>query len=182
MRASLRLLLVAGLASLAATSACATDGGNADDDTGGGDDDIGEAPDARRNTDFRDAADCPGAGSGGSGGSGSGTGSGSGGCGEVAPPDATPCDVHTFTYAGAATSVWVTGSFTDWATTPPGALAMTDAGGGAWSVTAQIGEGRQSYKLILDGATWIVDPANPDRESDGFGGQNSVVTTCSEAP
>ncbi len=127
-----------------------------------------EPPDARRNPDFRDAGDC---------GGGSGTGSGTG-CSGVTP-DATPCDAVTFTYVdAAATSVWVTGSFTAWATMPPAARALVDDGDGTWSLTTQVGAGVQLYKLIIDGTTWVIDPANPMTAPDGVGGQNSVVETC----
>lgn len=138
------------------------------------------APDAPRNTDFRDAAECGGGGSGSGSGSGCGSGSGSG---SGAPVDAPPCDAVTFRYQdAAATSVWVTGSFTSWATTPPGARALASDGAGSWSLTTQVGAGRQMYKLIVDGNRWIVDPANPVTAPDGFGGQNSVVVTCEAMP
>ena len=76
--------------------------------------------------------------------------------------DATPCDQHTFYYAGAATSVLVSGDFNGWASTAPGGVyTMTDVGG-TWSVTQQIGSGRHLYKLIVD-VQWIADPSGtPD--------------------
>jgi hypothetical protein len=137
------------------------------------------ATDAPRNTDFRDASGCS-AGSGSGSASGAGCGSGSG---SPAPPDAPPCDQVTFTYEGAAaTSVWVTGSFTSWATMPPGARALVNGGAGRWSLTTRVGAGRHIYKLVLDGTRWIADPANPVREVDGFGGHNSVLVTCDVTP
>ena len=143
------------------------------------------ATDARRNTDFRDAPDCAGGGGSGSGsGAGSGSGDGCGsGSGSGAPPDARPCDEMTFQYQDAeATSVWVTGSFTAWATMPPGARALTRNGVDQWTLTTQVGAGRQLYKLVIDGSRWIVDPANSHTEADGHGGQNSVLITCAGTP
>jgi len=31
------------------------------------------------------------------------------------------------------------------------------------------------YKLLLDGETWVDDPANPRKVRDGQGGYNSVL-------
>jgi hypothetical protein len=98
-------------------------------------------------------------------------------------PDAAPdaeavtCE-KTFRLEGheAATSVWVTGDFTGWAGTPAdGAIALALGGDGAWSGNRTFDAGMYQYKLILDGSTWIVDPANPETIDDGLGGQNSVL-------
>jgi serine protease AprX len=35
--------------------------------------------------------------------------------------------------------------------------------------------GRHSYKFLLDGERWLVDPANPSRTTDAFGNWNSVL-------
>ena len=171
MRAPLGLVLAAGLAAALALPVVACDAPAADVDA------LSPSPDAPRNNDFRDASACSqGGGSGSGSGSGAGCGSGSG-SGSV-PVDATPCDLHTFTYQGEATSVWVSGSFTSWATMPPGARALTRDNLGTWTLTTQIGMGKQTYKLIIDGSRWIADPANPMSENDGYGGRNSVVYTC----
>lgn len=149
---------------------CAGDG-SAEPDSG-----AASATDARRNTDFRDAPDCAGGGSGSGSGSGCGSGSGSG-------SGAPPCDEMTFQYQDAeATSVWVTGSFTAWATMPPGARPLTRNGVDQWTLTTQVGGGRQLYKLVIDGSRWIVDPSNPHSEADGHGGQNSVLMLCGGTP
>lgn len=99
------------------------------------------------------------------------------------PPPPPPCNLHAFTYDdGAATSVWVTGSFTAWATTPAeGALEMQRSGS-TWSLAHLVEpEGEHRYKLIVDGTRWIADPSNPDREPDGFGGENSLLSVCTSA-
>lgn len=110
----------------------------------------------------------------------SGADCGDGGAPSVAEPDATPpCGRHTFRYVdGLASSVWLTGSFTDWAAVPPGALPMLNDGVGNWSLVVEPGPGSHSYKLIVNGDQWVTDPANPVTEPDGVGGQNSVVVLC----
>ncbi len=53
--------------------------------------------------------------------------------------------------------------------------------GSTWSATLNVPwAGDVEYKLVLDGSTWITDPANPNQVDDGFGGFNSVLDgiTC----
>jgi glycosidase len=45
----------------------------------------------------------------------------------------------------------------------------------SWVRTAAYPAGRVLYKYVIDGR-WETDPANPDREADGHGGFNSVIT------
>jgi len=129
---------------------------------------------------FRDAG-CPGGGP-----SGSGTRSGSGisglGCDvDASPPpiDAAPaCGEHTFRYENAtAEAVWVTGSFSAWAETPPGARVLSNDGFGVWTLTTYLGAGHHTYKLIVDGQ-WILDPSNDQTEEDAEGNRNSVLELC----
>jgi hypothetical protein len=84
----------------------------------------------------------------------------------------TTCDVG-FTYPkGGESAVQVTGDFygptwTKHAMTPSGA---------AWQTTLTLTRGKKVlYKFVLDGATWVPDPQNPEQEDDGFGGKNSVL-------
>ena len=130
---------------------------------------------------------------------GDGSVGGDGSCGEggVAPmvdasadagPPPPPCNQVTFTLdSPTASTVWITGDWLadaagTWPTSPAtGALAMMrDSTSGLWSVTTLITTtGPHRYKLILDGSsTWIADPGNPVRESDGFGGFNSIIDVC----
>ena len=126
-------------------------------------------------------------------------GGGDGGCEGGVPPDAAmtdagppppPCNQITFTLdAPSATSVAITGDWLAtagvWPGTPAaGALPLAfDTGTGRWAVTTLVEPiGRHLYKFIVDGgATWIADPANPLRESDGVGGFNSVVEVCTSS-
>ena len=108
---------------------------------------------------------------------------------DASPPDASlpdaapPCDQYTFEYENdEATTVWVTGSFTGWATAPPGALVLSKEADDVWRLTTIVGEGHQSYKFVIDGDTpdeeWVTDPSNPNTEPDGYGGFNSVLELC----
>lgn len=126
-----------------------------------------------------------------------------GGCGDgsivvepmedAGPPDAftpdagPPCNEITFRlFAPDATSVWLTGSFLvaspggPWPRNPAeGALAMVDDGTGHFTVTTRVEPiGRHLYKFILNGSMFIHDPANDQREPDGFNGYNSVIDVC----
>lgn len=117
-------------------------------------------------------------------GSSSGYGNGSGGSGGI--PGPPMCDdslkrcPHEFAYQGdgTETSVEVRGDFgvNTWNVGVP----MTKSGN-LWSVTTEIPYNASvQYKLVINGTTWIPDPANPNQVSDGFGGFNSVLnpTTC----
>lgn len=104
--------------------------------------------------------------------------------GTTFPPDAAvPADCsQTFRLEGhaSASTVWLTGDFVSWAGTPgDGAIEMALGGDGAWTVEHTLEPGSYLYKFVVDGSTWLQDPANPDSEDDGFGGRNSVYR-CGE--
>jgi hypothetical protein len=72
-----------------------------------------------------------------------------------------------------ARDVAVVGDFNDWdATVTPMQRTPT---GGTWSVTVPLTPGRHIYSFVVDGSTWVPDPAAPLAPDDGFGGSNSVV-------
>ena len=109
---------------------------------------------------------------------GSGSGSGSGVDAAVDSPAALTCN-HAFRIDNqtTATSVWLTGSFVAWATTPgAGAIAFTQGGDGAWTGSYDFPAGTHQYKFIVDGSNWILDPVNPNTADDGMGNTNSVYT------
>lgn len=94
----------------------------------------------------------------------------------VDAPAATTCE-KTFRLEGngGAQTVWLTGSFTSWGGNPgAGAIELTKDAGSVWNVTRTMDSGEHQYKFIVDGTSWIADPANPDFVDDGFGGRNSV--------
>ncbi|MFW5739498.1 MAG: alpha-amylase family glycosyl hydrolase, partial [Myxococcota bacterium] len=125
--------------------------------------------------------------SGGNGGNGASAGSGGtsgtggdldGGPDQEAGPPACAdeykrCE-HEFTYpAGSETSVEVRGSFAEdgW----DQGVALTK-NGSSWSATVPIPYDFQiTYKFVIDGDTWVIDPNNPDVVPDGQGGEKSVL-------
>lgn len=74
----------------------------------------------------------------------------------------------------AASSVTLVGDFNDWddAATP----MRPAAGDGLWTVTVPLAPGRYRYSFLVDGMTWLPDPAAPRALDDDFGRANSVVT------
>lgn len=118
-------------------------------------------------------------GPGGSNGGGDNATSGATDAGVDAGPPPPPCNLVTFRYDGAATSVLVTGSFTNWGTTEAeGALALAEVTPAHWELEHLVEpEGVHQYKLIVDGM-WIMDPTNPNSEDDTVGGRNSVLSVC----
>jgi hypothetical protein len=96
----------------------------------------------------------------------------------VCEPD--DCATHTFILPAAAPlgdEVVVAGSFNNWSgTAAAGGLRMTwSARTGQYYAKTALSDATWAYKFVIDGATWIVDPANPQTTPDGFGGNNSVV-------
>jgi alpha-amylase len=78
----------------------------------------------------------------------------------------------TFEYRGDARSVHVAGDFNGWSA---GADSLTKGSAGIWRTQLPLKEGRYRYKLVIDGRSWIADPAAAERELDPYGGTNSVV-------
>lgn len=80
--------------------------------------------------------------------------------------------VFTFHHDDAG-RVALAGEFNGW---EPAATEFEREPNGTWRAEiAAPPPGRYRYKLLLDGARWIEDPANGVKEPDGFGGFNSVV-------
>ncbi|MEZ4299722.1 MAG: alpha-amylase family glycosyl hydrolase [Polyangiaceae bacterium] len=116
-----------------------------------------------------------------SGGPGVGGQGGTGGSEPMCDDSLKKCE-HTFTYAdGGESSVEVRGDWDGPSTWVAGA-PMTKSGG-VWSATVDVPwSGEVQYKLVLNGDTWITDPANPDTISDGNGNTNSLLkgTMCED--
>lgn len=92
-------------------------------------------------------------------------------------PAATTCEKSFRLDDAAATTVWLTGSFTAWGGNPgAGAVELAKGGDGVWIVMKTMDAGSHQYKFIVDGSNWIADPANPNFVDDGFGGRNSLYT------
>lgn len=73
--------------------------------------------------------------------------------------------------AGAATSVALAGSFSDWQPTH----RMQQSADGVWTVLLPLTAGVHDYGFIIDGEQWVADPYAPEVD-DGFGGVNSRLT------
>jgi 1,4-alpha-glucan branching enzyme len=54
-------------------------------------------------------------------------------------------------------------------------VALKKGKNGSWSGKVKLASGIHQYKLVFDGQYWETDHANPERISDGHGGENSVV-------
>jgi len=96
----------------------------------------------------------------------------------------TPCNEITFTFQDtAASTVWVTGTFSAWGVTPAaGALELVAGSGGSWSLTTVITpDGNHQYKYIVDGTDWRIDPTHPTVD-DGTGNLNNALVVCDGGP
>jgi len=71
-----------------------------------------------------------------------------------------------------AGSVSVVGSWDGWSR--PG-VAAERVEPGVWRASIPSRSGRHLYKFVVDGRSWLADPANPVRAHDGHGAWNSVV-------
>ncbi len=105
-----------------------------------------------------------------------GDGAEAGDAGPAVPDASSAACTNTFVLAdhARAGSVWLTGTFTSWATQPgAGAIEMQIDGGGVWSVSHDFAPGDYQYKFIVDSSTWITDPDAPTVD-DGMGNTNSA--------
>lgn len=88
---------------------------------------------------------------------------------------------HEFSYpAGSETSVEVRGDFAPdgWTAGVPLAKQGSD-----WKGSVEIPFNQPvQYKFVLNGTTWVTDPNNPKKISDGVGGENSLLdgVTCTD--
>ena len=70
-----------------------------------------------------------------------------------------------------ATHVFLAGEMTDW---DAGKREMGRDAAGTWQITLDLEPGQWLYKFVVDGQ-WVEDPATPDHDADGQGGQHSFV-------
>lgn len=97
-----------------------------------------------------------------------------GGLGYVLPVRSVVVPRVTFAYpADADAEVHVIGSFNGWAR---GQDRLTDPqGDGIFTTLLSIPPGRYPYKFTADGEE-VMDPKNPEREPNGFGSYNNILT------
>ena len=91
----------------------------------------------------------------------------------ASPASATKVTFRYQPVIGGVSGVTVAGSFNAWnATDHP----LQDTGKtGIWSAEYDIPPGRVTYKFVVNGDQWMTDEGAGETESDGLGGQNSVV-------
>ncbi len=66
----------------------------------------------------------------------------------------------------------IVGSFTDWNPRPMEKIGTS----GYWSITLRLKPGDHHYSYMLADGLQITDPTVPRRETDDFGGENSIIT------
>jgi len=73
-----------------------------------------------------------------------------------------------------ARSVSVVGDFNNWQPSP---LVPEGPGkNGIWEIKIKLKKGRvYTYNFLIDGKTWIPDPASPVKVKDDFGGESSLI-------
>jgi hypothetical protein len=87
--------------------------------------------------------------------------------------EATTQEVRFVLEAPGARSVFLAGDFSSW---DPEGLPLRKASGDLWERTVRLRRGRSySYNFIVDGTSWVVDPAAPERIDDGFGGESALI-------
>lgn len=88
------------------------------------------------------------------------------------PPPASELYSNRFViYRPDVSKVEIAGTFTGWERVP-----MTKIGSsGYWEISFALGHGEHRFTYILEGRKSIADPTIPARETDDFGGQNSIL-------
>ena len=83
-------------------------------------------------------------------------------------------DTAHFLYKGSATSMDVAGDFNGW--NPSGSSLTQAFGTSLWyrSIVFE-SDARLDYKLVRNGSEWILDPANPNMVSGGFGPNSELA-------
>lgn len=89
------------------------------------------------------------------------------------PTKSTQSNLQTFVFtAPDATSVMLTGDFTNWQDKP---ISMVKREGGVWTASVNLPPGAHHYRFLVDGQ-WRDDPECALRVPNPFGGENSVRT------
>jgi 1,4-alpha-glucan branching enzyme len=71
-------------------------------------------------------------------------------------------------FSPASASVAIAGDFNSWKP-----LVLKKSKSGYWTGKTKLHSGEYQYKIVYDGKYWEIDNANPERVSDGQGGENS---------
>lgn len=93
----------------------------------------------------------------------------------AAPAIRNPPSAIRFVFvAPDARTVTVAGDFNGWE--PARTPLAREASGGLWTVELSLAPGRYTYSFVVDGRTFVADPAAPRSVGDDFGTPTSVVT------
>jgi len=87
-----------------------------------------------------------------------------------AAPKGKASEVEFKVFSPASDSVAIAGDFNGWKP-----IALKKSKNGAWSGKVKLSSGEYQYKIVFDGKYWEIDNANPERVSDGQGGENSKL-------
>lgn len=79
--------------------------------------------------------------------------------------------VHFVLHAPDASRVSVVGDFNGWDVH----RHRLERAGDVWRAVVPLPRGRYEYQFVVDGETWLVDPAAEGTVDDGFGGRNAVL-------
>jgi hypothetical protein len=83
-------------------------------------------------------------------------------------------------HAPGAERVSLVGDFNGWRSEE---ILLSDTSGrGHFSGALPLKPGRYAYMFVVDGTTWVTDPAAEDHRDDGFGNRNAVVTVSDIEP
>ncbi|HVH67461.1 MAG TPA: isoamylase early set domain-containing protein [Gemmatimonadales bacterium] len=93
----------------------------------------------------------------------------------ILPRGREPSGFEFAVVAPHAGTVALVGDFNDWdvARTP---MRRVGQAGGVWTAVVPLSPGRYRYAFLVDGASWLPDPAAPPARDDEFGAPSSVVT------
>jgi 1,4-alpha-glucan branching enzyme len=75
-------------------------------------------------------------------------------------------------HAPEAGEVFLVGDFNNW---NDGEFRMRRFKDGSWKKKVKLKPGNYQYRFVVDGEWWT-DPANPQRERNAFGSENSIIT------
>jgi hypothetical protein len=86
--------------------------------------------------------------------------------------------VHFQLHAPGAARVELVGDFNNWT---PGVIRLhgPDASG-HWTTSVELPEGHYEYQFLVNGKTWVTDPAAPTHRPDGFGRENAILDVYEE--
>jgi len=70
-----------------------------------------------------------------------------------------------------ATKVSLAGDFNNWDSEADTMMKKGDT----WFIQKNLEPGKYGYKFVVNGSEWKIDPENPNKVDDGYGGENSII-------